>query len=240
MRICTIEGCNDKHYGKGYCGRHYTQVYRNGQITRVEKTPKICTIEGCNDKHSGKGYCARHRTQILKYGKILSEEYLKSRHKNKFIEYEDHIGIILTDKDGNFKAEGLFDKNKKKYIEKHKWHQSTYGYPATSIEGKTLNLHNFLYPGKIMDHINRNKLDNRSCNLRECDRKQNSHNRKLHINNTSGISGVHWHKIMNKWRASITVNYKVIILGFFEDIKKAKKARLNAEKKYFGEFAPTK
>lgn len=33
---CTVEGCDNKHYCKGYCKKHYQQFYRYGQI--LEKT----------------------------------------------------------------------------------------------------------------------------------------------------------------------------------------------------------
>lgn len=30
--FCSIEGCNDNFYAKGYCKRHYQQIKRNGEI----------------------------------------------------------------------------------------------------------------------------------------------------------------------------------------------------------------
>lgn len=35
MRTCSIEGCERKHFGKGYCKKHYEQVRRHGKITHV-------------------------------------------------------------------------------------------------------------------------------------------------------------------------------------------------------------
>ena len=32
MKICKIEGCNNKHYAKGYCSKHYTQLRRHGEV----------------------------------------------------------------------------------------------------------------------------------------------------------------------------------------------------------------
>lgn len=32
MRLCEIEGCKNKHYGRGYCIKHYTQLYNHGKI----------------------------------------------------------------------------------------------------------------------------------------------------------------------------------------------------------------
>ena len=30
MRTCSIEGCENKHYGKGYCRKHYKQFRKYG------------------------------------------------------------------------------------------------------------------------------------------------------------------------------------------------------------------
>ena len=57
-------------------------------------------------------------------------------------------------------------------------------------------------------------------------------------NNTSGFIGVDWVKRRQGWRARIKVEKKEISLGIFANQKDAIKARLMAEKKYFGDFAP--
>lgn len=31
-KTCSVEGCNSKHYGKGYCNKHYQQYRRYGHI----------------------------------------------------------------------------------------------------------------------------------------------------------------------------------------------------------------
>ena len=36
MRICKVSGCNEKHYAKGYCIKHYNQYKRYGKI--LERT----------------------------------------------------------------------------------------------------------------------------------------------------------------------------------------------------------
>ena len=91
---------------------------------------------------------------------------------------------------------------------------------------------------KFYDHINRNPFDNRKNNLRKATLCENARNHDISKRNTSGFIGVVWSKTNNKWRSRITVNGQRITLGFFENKEDAIVARLQAEFKYYGEFAP--
>ena len=93
------------------------------------------------------------------------------------------------------------------------------------------------WPKKIIDHINNDPSDNRLCNLREATKSQNMMNVGKIKSNTSGIKGVGWSKVSQKWRAYIKVGNKNIHLGLFHDIEDAKKARTEAAIKYHGEFS---
>jgi hypothetical protein len=77
---------------------------------------------------------------------------------------------------------------------------------------------------EIIDHINRNRNDNRLCNLRNVTTQQNAFN-----TNAKGIR-----KIKNKdtWTAQITINNKQIYLGSFKSEEEAQTAYLNAKKIY--------
>tara|TARA_R110000787_G_scaffold5224_1_gene19174 strand:+ start:191 stop:673 length:483 start_codon:yes stop_codon:yes gene_type:complete len=88
----------------------------------------------------------------------------------------------------------------------------------------------------VIDHINRDPLDNRRENLRIVSRQENQMNLSMRKTNKSGVSGVHWNKSANKWRAAIKYKNKHINLGYFEKLEDAGKARKDAEMKYFGEF----
>ena len=71
------------------------------------------------------------------------------------------------------------------------------------------------------DHINRNTLDNRRCNLRPATASQNAHNRGKRSSNTSGYIGVSWSKDCKKWEAQSTTSGEYTHLGYFDDPKDA-------------------
>ena len=110
---------------------------------------------------------------------------------------------------------------------------------VSTINGKSTLLHQFL-GFKGYDHIDRNELNNRKYNLRPCTQKENCRNSSKRKDNTSGITGVYWRKDREKWVANIICDNKYYGLGCFLSKEDAIKARLQAEVKYFGEFAPQK
>lgn len=88
-----------------------------------------------------------------------------------------------------------------------------------------------------VDHINRDGLDNRSSNLRLSDQQENSFNRSIGSNNTSGYKGVTYNKASGKWMARIHLNRKSIYLGMFTSPKTAYEAYCAAAIQYYGDFA---
>ena len=85
------------------------------------------------------------------------------------------------------------------------------------------------------DHENGNTLDYRIENLRAAERIDNARNHVLSRKNTSGFCGV-YDMGTGYYVASIRVNRKLIHLGHCSTKKAAHSLRLEAEKKYFGEF----
>ena len=110
---------------------------------------------------------------------------------------------------------------------------------VSTVNGKRVLMHQFL-GFKYYDHIDRNALNNRKINLRQCLQKENCRNSSKRKDNTSGIIGVYWRKDRQKWVANIICDNKYYGLGSFIDKEDAIRARLKAEKEYFGEFAPQK
>lgn len=91
---------------------------------------------------------------------------------------------------------------------------------------------------KGYDHIDRNTFNNQRNNLRPATQSQNVLNRSVSSANNSGVIGVGWRADTKKWRARITYKNQRYFLGDYKDFEDAIKARLEAEKKYFGEWAP--
>lgn len=96
-----------------------------------------------------------------------------------------------------------------------------------------------VWPQVEVDHINRDRFDNRIENLRLASRRQNGANLSLSCRNTSGVKGVTWDKRSRKWLASIMVDRKRKHVGYFNDIGLAAAAYDRAAEKAFGRFAAT-
>lgn len=144
----------------------------------------------------------------------------------------------------NHGAYALVDDEDYEWLNQWKWRLSNCGY-ATRTEylggGKKnqkqrgISMHKLINntpDGFHTDHINRNKLDNRRCNLRTATVSQNIINAKGWKNNTSGRRGVYWYK--NAWCAEIKLHQKKIYLGRYKDFLDAVSVREKAEKQYFG------
>ena len=93
---------------------------------------------------------------------------------------------------------------------------------------------------RLVDHINRDGVDNRTANIREATHAQNMANRKRFRSKTSSIyKGIFFRRGTRRptWQANIRANGKNIYLGCFTDEIDAAKAYDEAAKKYHGEFA---
>lgn len=75
-----------------------------------------------------------------------------------------------------------------------------------------------------IDHINRDFTDNRLANLREVTPQENSQNRAMQANNSSGCIGVFWAERQKAWRAQIGHRGQRIYLGYFKSKDAARDA----------------
>lgn len=177
-------------------------------------------VQSCGCLHSD-----RVRERLKKYNKYdLSGDY----------------GIGWTT---NTNVEFYFDLEDYDKIKDYCWieDKSVFGYSALKAREKGTNKKvkmSYIVAGKYYDHIDRNPLNNQKENLRPATSSQNSQNRTLSSANTSGFVGVSWDKESNKWAAYIRINKKHKRLGRFINKEDAIRARLEAEVKYYKDFAP--
>jgi hypothetical protein len=117
---------------------------------------------------------------------------------------------------------------------------NTTGYIQIKLNGVKYSAHRlaWLYvhgawPEFDLDHVNRDRQDNRIVNLRKATRAQNCQNQKQRSDNTSGVKGIHWCKIKQRWIAQATIDGKRKQLGAFTDREAAIAARAAIEKQHY-------
>lgn len=202
---------------------------------------EVCSIKNCNCKAfqriDGIPYCAKHHSQMKTHGKILKRTIYD---KNDIITNGEVSYMILYDKNCNEVARTMIDTKNINLIHAAKWYLRKDGYVAsTNYQGKYTYLHRLICKKlnkKFVDHKDRNKLNNTESNLRTATCSENQMNKGIRSNNKSGKVGVHQKSSNGKWVAMICVNKKHKNLGTFDTFEEAVKTRIEAEKKYFGQY----
>lgn len=87
-------------------------------------------------------------------------------------------------------------------------------------------------PNGIVDHIDRNPLNNQKYNLRVVGKSENALNNSKQKNNTSGCRGVDFDKARNKWTARLKVGGVEVLHKRFYTIEEAVQARKEAIARY--------
>ncbi len=193
-----------------------------------KKKKYVCKCDCGNEIIVQAGNLANGHTRSC--GCLVIDKNSEQKKVNEYEIIDGYVRVKLNDTDYMF-----CDIDDWQRLKKYGWGKSVGGYvvSGTKEEGdiyfhkKVTNT-----TSEIVDHINRNKLDNRKCNLRITNQRVNAINSKLPSNNTSGHKGVRLNK-HGSWVASITVNKKHIYIGSFRTKEEAVKARELAEEKYY-------
>jgi hypothetical protein len=161
--------------------------------------------------------------------------------KNEICEFDkaSYVKLELLGRAKNLEQNYfLISKSCLEKVIRHNWYLDSNGYPMT-YTGRSKTLHKNLLgkqeKGYVIDHINRNKLDNRMENLRIITAKENSYNRTKNINSNNKYKGVR--KSGNKYIASISKDGIKREIGGFETEEAAAEAYDMMAEELFGEFA---
>lgn len=147
----------------------------------------------------------------------------------------------------NSHSEILLDPEDKDLLLLHAWTiDKSNGYVKAYRRGagrrgsnRNVYLHHFIgkrlgLVGRI-DHINRNRLDNRRCNIRIATQAENNRNKSLGRRNKTGYLGVSIH-FSGKFLATVVIRRKQHYVGLFNSAKEAAIARDRIAKQLHGTF----
>ncbi len=72
MRVCSIEGCEEKHCARDYCKLHYKRIITQGKAPDYESKSKLpCSVPDCGLTVYGLGYCSKHYERFKRHGDPL-------------------------------------------------------------------------------------------------------------------------------------------------------------------------
>jgi hypothetical protein len=167
---------------------------------------------------------------------------------NEYVQIDDESGLAYDLK--NKKKElFLFDWNYLDKIKNYGWYNDGVYIAANNKLGNNgkIRLHRLIMsiylnvPLDVLpsiDHINRKEFDNRIINLRPVTDLQNGWNKEMNKPNPFGVMGIYFDITRDKFQPNIMACGSRIWLGRYDKLEDAIFARLTAEKKYFGEYAP--
>lgn len=98
---------------------------------------------------------------------------------------------------------------------------------------KHVYLHSYITGWPLVDHVNRNGLDNRRTNLRPVSGSENQQNRRLNTNNTSGYRGVS-RTGTGRWAARLAKDGRRYGLGWHPTPEAAAQAYNEAATRLYG------
>lgn len=136
----------------------------------------------------------------------------------------------------------LIDESDLDLVQESSWHLTSTGYAACRKNNKILFMHRMLLqaPDDIqVDHIDRDRLNNRRSNLRLATNQENAQNKSKAPEASSKYKGVHYRPESKIWRAYIDIDGHRTYLGNFSNEEVAAKAYDQEAIKRFGSFANT-
>ena len=131
--------------------------------------------------------------------------------------------------------QAIVDDEDYEFLSQFKWHYNNgYAWITRRVGGKCtkITMHNLIIKsslGNVVDHINKNPLDNRKENLREASYQLNRLN--------SNQKNYSWHKLHNKYIVTVGKEGKSYHGGYFSTEEEAKIAAEELRNKLYPEFS---
>ena len=130
----------------------------------------------------------------------------------------NHTTIQVVHKKTGKISQIIIDKENESILRKYTWYIDSDGYAKTSFRDNEnriilMKMHKMLLKGKIIDHIDRNRLNNTMKNLRLSTRKLNALNQSHRITATSRYRGVTFNKKDKKFYTHVRSKH----IGWFDD-----------------------
>lgn len=236
----TPKGNNQKYCNeckivasRGWKLKYYKKMNPDAKPRRA--CTDVCCV--CGGKFSGmydgKPYCNKHWLRMYNNGTL---EIQKRKSTNQFIIRGDEMEVITANGDRI-----LADAEDYEILKDHSWCVSSQGYAVANIGGKVVKMNRYILglencKGKLVDHRNRKKLDNRKKNLRYAPFRGNACNKSIAKNKKLRVLGI----VMTpagKYNVRIVADRKEHHIGNYDSLELAIAARQEAEDRYHGEFA---
>jgi len=191
-----------------------------------------------------KGATSLEHLEKLRVGRVALHERRKQEKNSVWIIDSNNVVHIPLTRG----YEAIIDIEDVEEARRYAWHahvskRSRSVYAGAWIPGftnpkKQIFLHNLVFKpavGKLTDHIDRDGLNCRRCNLREANAFQNAQNKNRVLGNNP-YTGV-FQRANGKWTSHIMINKKWVSLGTFLSKEEALNARKKAAVIHYADFA---
>lgn len=238
-------------YDKAYIAFHLTTDGCNGVLQSAEEQDILKNPEAFrpaaikkakNIKPNGTGWQAFIQRDKVHYSKTFrtideAEEWRDAKlkelhnlkeqaHLQRPIERDENDVAVIRVKNKEACVFAKVDEDMWHTLAKHAWSLRPDGYAGSTVGmmHRMVIGASTIAAGKVVDHINRDPLDNRRENLRVVTPSMNARNTTKKADASSQMIGVCWVKKSNCWKAQIRIQGDHIHLGHFKTEKEAKEA----------------
>jgi len=184
---------------------------------------KECSVEGCHKRQESKTWCTTHYMRWRRHGDV------------------NFVGVVRDENRTKHPLYSVYQHMLKRCYSPTSPRFSYYGARGIKVCDEWRGIHGFSTfikdMGERPENYTLDRIDNNGNyepgNCRWATKQVQAINRRKKVTNTSGITGVEYHKANDRWKAVISVDGIETILGYFLDKNEAASARKAAETKYY-------